>query len=436
MILAYRNADFEGPKGFLPKNYQSDNPFWQGDPLWPDTIYHQKPGQSQKNFHCHSSPVQTQTAPTSTNLTPATFPLQNVWVKIKPSVGYTAGPVAGVSANEKARLWQGQNYNRKLSFALSNASDTAVPSRLPQTSARLTPERLRDCWKRPANERRISIDYSWKNSNNRLKQSSWMNYTAELPKGQKRGKTQKAKASSKRPCVGSYGAGSSKSFCDRFASWPPQLGNCLSIDHIGSCVLYEEIAFASYRRAFAVSCGYSASLWPDKASPQTQERSWPETQAIPQTTAELAGWCGQEDSKFQRQTAGSYYLCSFWPTQRYRASYSAIEDWQADKYFSSGEAQRYIERSADKIGQTDPEWFPTELCVAMVVVALAGFVQLGACSWLSEWADAGDVRRSCTKCVDGIEIYSLPCSCQRPDAPSLGRAARKSSGVTIRCLST
>jgi len=436
MILAYENTDFEGQKGFLSMNYQSDNPLGQGAQLWPETIAHQEPSRSLENFRSHSSPVQTQTVSTSTDLTPVIFLLLNVWVKTKPSGGYIAKPAAGVSVNAKARSWQAQNYNKKLSFALSSVLDTAVPLKQPQTSARLTRERLSDCWKRPANAQRISIDCNWKNSNNQLKQYNLMNCTAELPKNQKRGKTQKAKVSSKRPCVGSYGAGSSQSFCDRFASWPPHARYRLSIDCIGGCLLCKDVARASYRRPFAVPCGYSAGLWTDKTSPKTQERSWPETQTNSQAAAEFAGWRGQEDSKFQRQTSGSYYLCSVWPTQRYRASHPTIEDWQTDKYFPSGEAQRHIERSTDTSGQTNPQWFSIELCFAVVVVALAGFVQLGACSWLFEWADAGDVPGSGTECVDGTEIYSLSYSCQRTAPGSLGRAASRSSGVTVRCLST
>ena len=263
-----------------------------------------------------------------------------------------------------------------------------------------------------------------------------MNYTGEYPNRQKKGKTQKAKASSERPCVGSYGVGGRKSFCNRFASWSSHSGGRLSIDCIGGCLLSKEPASASYRRPFALSCGHFAGFWPDKASPKTQERPWQKMQTSSEATTEFADRRGQEDSKFQRQTAGSYHLCSVWPTQRYRASHSAIEDWQADKYISSGEAQRHIERSTDASGQTNPQWFSIELCFAVVVVALAGFVQLDACSRLSGGTNTCDVPGSCTECLDSAEIYSLSCSCQRAFATSLGGAAQRCSGIAVRRLST
>ena len=436
MILAYKNANFQGQKGFLSMNYRTNNLFWQGARPWPKTVYHQKVPQSQQNFHSHSSLAQIPTVLTLTNSMPETFPSQNVWAKIKPSVDYIAKPAVGDSANAKAHSWQAQNYQKKLSFALSSVLDTAVPSKQPQISVRLIRERLNGFWKKLADVQKISTACNWRNYNSRLKQYNLMNCTVVSLNSQKKGKTQKAKASSEGPFVGSYGVGSYKPFCDRFASWPSDSRNRLSVDCIGGCLLWKDIASASCRRPFALSCGHSAGFWKDKASPKTQERPWQKMQTNSQAATKFAGWRGQEDSKFQRQTAESYHLCFVWPTQRYRASYSAIEDWQADKYFSSGEVQRHTERSADASGQTNPQWFSAQLRVAVVFVALAGSVQLGACSWFSQWADTSDLPGSGRECVDGIEIHSLSCSCQRAAAPSLGRAASRSSGVTARCVST
>jgi len=78
------------------------------------------------------------------------------------------------------------SYWRVRRFVNRLRDDKKVPSKEPQTYVRSTRERLNVCWKRLANARGISIDCNWKNSNNRLKQYSGRNCTAELPKSQKR----------------------------------------------------------------------------------------------------------------------------------------------------------------------------------------------------------------------------------------------------------
>ena len=436
MILAYKNANFQGQKGFLSMNYRTNNSFWQGVRPWPKTVYLQETSQLHQNFRYLSSPAQIQTVPTSTALMPATSPSQNVWAKTRLSTDYTVKPAATASANARAHSWQAQNYQKKLSFESSSVLDMAVPSKQPQISVRLIRERLNGFWKKPADVQKISTSCNWRNYNSRLKQYNLMNCTGVLLNSQKRGKTKKAKASSERPCVGSYGVGSCESFCDRFASWSSHSRNRLSIDCIGGCLLSKDIASASYRRPFALSCGHSAGFWKDKASPKTQERSWQKMQTSSQAATKFAGWRSQEDSKFQRQTARSYHLCFVWPTQRYRTPHSAIEDWSQDKYFSSGKTQWHIERSANSPGQTNTQRISVGLCVSMVVVALARFVQLDKGASFSEWADTCDVPGSFPEYLDGVEICSLSCSCQRAFARSLGRTTQESLGIAVRCLST
>jgi len=140
---------------------------------------------------------------------------------------------------------------------------------------------------------RISTVYNWTDWKVRPRRSSWMSYTAGWPNSQKKGQIPKGRdqgVCSAGSHVGSYRLGGSEPLCHRFACRAPHFGNCLPVGCFGSRLLWDRIASVADRRSFALSSGHSASLWPNEASPKTQERSWPKTQACSQAAPRPFGW--------------------------------------------------------------------------------------------------------------------------------------------------
>jgi len=424
-------------------SYWSNDCFRQGGYLWlknirnrQDGLRHKKTPKNSQSFHYLSLPVLTPAVSTSTSSMPAICLSQNVWAKTKPSAGYTAKPVAGASVSGKARLWKARSYPKKPSSASSSASDTAAPSKLPQTSAKWTHGRWSTCWKRPAKEQRISIGCNLTVLKSPRKLSRWMNYTLVWLKGQKRGETHCWFASQNGSHVGSRSVGGGKSLYYRPACWPTHPGVGQRTGCIGGCLLWQNPPSAySYRRAFALSSSYLACLWTNQTS-QTQEGSWSKMQTHSQASVRIAGRSSKEAPRCQRQPAEGYYRCSVRSVEEHRETYPAIGHWPEDKYFSSGTGQWDIARSTDASGQAYSQRLASTLDVAMGIVAVAGFVQLGQGSQVFGWLLSCDGFGFGQACLDGSGIYSLSYACQRSPATPVGRAAKGRSGISSGCLST
>ena len=448
MILAYDNIDFEAIKAFLPMSYlvnppdirRTSNSFEQGGLIWPKKIQTSRnPDKTGfQNSPYLSSPALIQSVQTLIDSTPAICLSRSEWAKVKPSADYTARPAEPVSASVKALLWRTQSFLRRWSFASLNALATAAQLKLPPTSAKLTSERLSDTYRKAANEQMTSIDCNWNGlskSKVSSKLSSWMNYTAGLPKSQKRGQRIYWGASWNGSDVGSYRPGGSKPLCSGFAGWASHSGNRLRIARYRGYLLLEKAAFAVDRRAFALSGGYFAGFWANQASAK-KEWSWSQKKARSQATAFSFGRRSQEDSECQRQAAGCLYLCPVWAPEGYKTSDSAIGYRQDYKYFPFGTSQWDLARSADSSCQADSQWLSDELLFAMGIVAVERYVQLDACTWLPQESYASDGFGVGREGLVGFGIHSLPGSCQRPPATVLVRTAQGRSRIRLGEVST
>ena len=441
MILAYGSTVFHAKRPLLPMCYSSNNRLWQGGHLWLKNTQSKKAASRQQSFRYLSWPVLNKTVQTSIDSTPAICLSLKGWAKIRPSADCTAKAAAHASANGKAHLWSTQNCQNPQSFASSSAWDTAAPSRLPQTSVKLTPERWKSCWKRQVKGQKTSIDSNWNACSlispfQACRPSNWMSCTDAWPKSlQKRGETQYWLASQGGSHVGSHSAGGGQPFYHRPSCWATHPGYGQRTSGFGGHLLRQNQSnLAAYGRASSLSGGYLACLWADKVSQASQEGSRSQAQTHPQAAAMVARGSGQEAPKCQRQSVGCHYWCFVWATERHPQSHSASGYRLQDKHISSGKAQWDVARPADAFGQAYSQHLSAGLYVVVVFVAVEGLVQLGAASRFSGWSLSCDGIGFDQPSLDCFGVCSLSCACQRPSVSVLGRATRGCSAISFGYL--
>ena len=427
MILVRKNSDIDIGRTFLPICYVGNYNRWQGGS---PCLRNRRPRTAKPvNYPSCFSPAPILTALTSTASVPTTSACANTWAKTKPSVGYIVKPAVHASANDRVHLCRIPNYPRAMLYALSNVSATDVLLKPPPTSVKSTLEPYSVCWKNRANVALISTTCNWKISKSLSKLSRWMNCTVKQSNAKIKPKLSRSpgicvNASVKKgQNVASYGFGCKKQVSARIYHWSKDAGNRFATDCFGWAVCQRQRPTVdSCRRSLALSQGHLADIWRHQTLPP-QKRQRQIQASSSQATCGFAGGCGKITSRQPGQFVESLEQSSVWQKVRNRKAYSKTGHWSEDQYFSYGTTQRYDKRSTGSSDKTYSQWFSSARVAAIFDMAVAGFVQLDQSTLLVAGGNPGDGIVSDGRGLDGIEVYSVSGSCQRPSTSRLDRAA-------------
>ena len=223
--------------------------------------------------------------------------------------------------------------------------------------------------------------------------------------------------------MASYGFGRKEQISSRIYHRPTHSRNSLSIDRFCGCVLQRQRpSVDSDRRSFAIATGYLAGIWTHQTS-SSQKRQRQTQVSSPQTACGFAGRRCKESSGQPRQFVEGIDQSVVWQKERNRKAYSRDGHWSEDQYLSYGTAQWHDKRPA---GSSEPAYsqrLSSARDVAVLDMAVAGFVQLDKGALLAAGRNACDGVGSCKESVGCSGLCFVSGSCQRPSTLGLGRAA-------------
>jgi len=432
MILVKKNDKICHLRHIWPIYYRTTSLFLKGNPicLTPSNIPSRMPRiPIHRDCRCLFLPAPTASVPTSTVSMSETSPLLNGWAKTRPSGGCIVKPAVPVSANGKVRSWNIQSYRKSMWSAFSNVWAMAVRWKPRRTSATWILAPCSGSWRTPVNVPTISTACNWKSWRIPSRRSRWMSCTAKpskpngtvcwwrFPKSCVNASVKKGQN------VASYGSGRKKSFSARFDHWSPNPRYSVGIDGLGRCLFQRQGPTPDFdRRSFAISAGHSYGIWKNPPSPP-QKRPRPVQGSPAQTAGKFAGGRCQETARRPGAFAESFEQGIVWQKENHREAYSRAGDWSNDQHLSCGTTQRHHPRSASPADPTNARRFSSGKDAAVFDLAVERFDQLDTRSLCIAGRNAGDGYRAGRRGVDGVEVYFVSGSCQRPSACRLGRTA-------------
>src|ERR1700677_1088237 len=351
------------------------------------------------------SPVPIPIVIASTSSTPGIFASLNGWARTNPSAACTATTASIASANGKARSCSTPSCRRRRWCGSSNAWGMAARLKRRRTSARWTRAVSSGCSSVPANGPRTSTTSNWSDCRSPSTRSNWMSCTDAFGKtGQKRGGriAQEWAAGSSPPLrsgpkLGSHGSGGEVAVFDRPSRRSAHAGDGGGAGGIRGDALLCRGSFAwslaaADRRPFALSQRHSASVRPGASSP-SQAGAGPTQLSHLQASSGIAGGRGGKSPQCDGQTPARENAGVVRRQKENRAADPQTEDRPPDQHRPCGTSQRHDAQSAGEAFSPQPQRFAAVGGIAVVAVAVAGSLQLGASARLAAGTNAGDGPR-------------------------------------------
>jgi len=182
------------------------------------------------------------------------------------------------------------------------------------------------------------------------------------------------------------------------------------------------------RRSPAVPGSDPASVGAETAS-SSPHRPGPSQAAASEASPEAAGGRGEESPRWGRESGAGEAPGPVRLEAGRCHSHPGTGDRPDDSHRSCGTAQRHAARPTGPTGAADANALPSQTVAAMVAVAVAGLVQLGASAPFAGRPDPGHGTGPDRPCLECSRLYADPRPCGRPPTRLVGGSQAKHHNI-------